>query len=90
MRDKNDSYMSEDPWKEGREWTWSFLTCQNFHIRFQSFWRGHAASAMLLGIFLLMAACTFSTPESSRNLCVLVCALVWRGMEPNQQAGVAG
>ena len=34
MRDKNDSYMSEDPWKEGREWHVEFPYMPEFPYPF--------------------------------------------------------
>src|ERR1035437_9957437 len=51
-----------------RSGTWSSVTHPTCRVRSQSFRLEHAPSTMLLGIFLLMAACTSSTRESSSNL----------------------
>jgi len=86
MRDKNDSYMSEDPWKEGREWHVEFPYMPEFPYPFPIVLAGTRPSTMLLGIFLLMAGFTSSTLKSLSRWCVLVCELVCKGMEPSQEA----
>src|SRR5882672_10304392 len=63
--------------------TWSTLTRPECRVRSPSYQRARAPGTMPLGILLLMAAYTCSTQESSRNLYVLVCALVCREMEQN-------
>ena len=84
MSDKKDSFSArrvpfntiqwpEDDSSTVRNGIWSSVTCPNFRIRSLSFRQGHAPSTMPLGIFPLMAACTFSTVASSRNLYVLAC-----------------
>ena len=101
MSDKKDSYSArrvpcntiqwpEDEWKDGREWHLEFGYTPDLPCPFLSFRLEHAPNTTLWGILLLMAGFTFSTPESSSSLSVLVCGHVCRGMEPNEELGMAG
>jgi hypothetical protein len=84
MSNKTDSCVSED--HIGWEWHLEFPYTPGMPPPFPIVPAGKRPKHYAVGIFLLMERFTCSTPESSRNLCVLVCA---RG-SGTMDAGVVG
>jgi hypothetical protein len=78
QRPDYDESFSEDPWKDGREWHLEFGYTPDLPCPFPIVPAGTCDKHDAVGILQTTAGFTFSTPESSRNLCVLACGHVCR------------